>query len=376
MGITFLKNNCTICKSELNNLFVVKKMPIFMGAVSCKTNYDYSDMTFTQCNNCKTIQIKELINPELLYQNNHNMDVVGELWSNHYLEFSNFIKNGITKKTVLELADPSAKIAKHISQYSKSWSIVEYNPNENINLPNVKFIKAWFDSSFDCDTYDVIIHSHFLEHLTAPIDSIKKMNECLTLNGKMYFSIPNLESILENTLLPTNCLHFEHTFFYTKSNLKLILNKFGFEVNRTYDYKSHSIFFECKKVSDKITFSENDFVLNNNNEDIKFLEKHNLSLDLVLKFNSIKNQKKYIFGCHISTQYLISMGIDLTNVICILDNSLYKKNKFLYGSDLVTKSVDVIKNDEFPVVLISHTGIYKHEIKPQLINVNKNVILI
>jgi predicted SAM-dependent methyltransferase len=374
MGI---KTNCAFCDGDLENIFSIKNMPTFMGAVTnFDINFSKSDMTFTKCTQCGCVQIKELINPEILYQNNHNIETVGELWNLHYLEFSDFIKSGILNKKVLELADPSCKIAKHISEYSDKWDIIEYNPNLNIQLPKVRFIKKWFDSSFDSETYEVIIHSHFFEHMFNPIDGLKKMNECLDNGGNMYFSVPNLEYILDNGFLPGNVLHFEHTFFYKKDDLIRLLDLFGFEVDEVIDYKTHSIFFKCTKISNDIKFNSAEYKFTSADVSDKLLKSYNNSKNIVDSFNSHTGKNKFIFGCHISTQSILSMGIDTKDVIHFLDNSVDKQNKFLYGYDIIVQLPDIIANIDEPVVMISHMSVYKSEIEKQLKKINKNVIII
>ena len=110
---------------------------------------------------------------------------------------------------------------------SVQFALHMFNEND-VFKPKVKFIKKWFDASFDSEKYDVIIHSHFFEHLFNPIEGLAKMNDCLNEGGTMYFSVPNLEYILDNGFLPGNVLHFEHTFFYKKYDLVNLLNLFGF----------------------------------------------------------------------------------------------------------------------------------------------------
>ena len=371
MGI---KNTCIFCNGNLNILFSIPNMPMFMGSINNLDNtLLYSDMTYTICSKCNCVQIKELIDSNILYQNNHNLDTVGELWQSHFIEFSNFVKNGIINKRVLEIADPSCKIARYVSEYSKIWEIVEYNPNFDSTSKNVKFIETWFDSDFNQGIYDVIIHSHFFEHLFNPLNDLKKMNECLNIGGEMYFSVPNLEYIVENKFTPANALHFEHTFFYKKNDLKSLLNLFGFEVNVIFEYRNHSIFFKCTKISNKIqSYDKFKFLDSSDN----FILNYDISKDIINKFNSIKNKNKFIFGCHISTQYLISIGVDINNIVYFLDNSKNKQNNFLYGYDVLVKSPNIISDYENPVVLVTHTSVYKNEISEQLKKINKNVILI
>ena len=371
-----IKTNCSICDGAIKDFFLIKNMPLFMGSMDLPLHESFhNDMTFCECEKCGCIQIKELVNNSILYQNNHNSSIVGDLWVNHYVELSSFIKEGIKNKRVIEIADPSCKISKYISNDSICWDIVEFNPDNDINLPKVNFIKEWFDENFECKKYDVIIHSHFFEHLFNPLKGLKKMNECLDIGGKMYFSVPNLSKILLNGFMPSNVLQFEHTFFYDIDDLKSILNKIGFKVNMVYEYKEHSIFFECTKQTEPDE-NVNNIIMGSNKYKNLFLENYQSIKNSIDKFNKIDNSEKYVFGCHVSTQSIISMDLNLSNVKFLLDNSPKKNHKFLYGTKIMAEYPNLIENVKTPVVFVSHTGVYKKEISNQLKSINSNVILI
>jgi hypothetical protein len=98
-------------------------MPIFMGVNKDNRKEEILKMSFFGCLNCGEVQIKELVDLSLLYHDNHNIGVIGKIWENHYIEFSEFIKNDIKNKTILEISDPSAKIAKLSNGFDK-WYIV------------------------------------------------------------------------------------------------------------------------------------------------------------------------------------------------------------------------------------------------------------
>jgi predicted SAM-dependent methyltransferase len=301
------------------------------------------------------------------------LDVVGKLWLNHYEEFYKFIKNDIKNKIVLEIGDPSCKIAKFANEDVKSWSIIEKNVNHSVKLNNVFFIKDWFDKRY-VNKCDIIIHSHVLEHMFDIKSFLKTLNKCLELNGKMFFSVPNFDYLLKKTFLPVNLLHFEHTFCFTRKLLVKLLLAFGFKVNRVFNYKNHSLFFECRKISSNIL--EKYFIKTCKTHYKSFIFNYKRVKMLVNKFNNIDVCEKFIFSSHVSTQFMISAGLNLKNVKYLLDNSEKKQNKYLYGVDVIIKSPDIIKNIKNPVVLISHCSIYKKEISKQLRKLNKGVILI
>lgn len=369
------RKNCVICSSEkINNIIELKKMPVFMGANKGFPN-EYSDMTFQSCGECANVQIKEIIDPNILYLDNHNIDTVGKTWEQHYKEFSNFIKNDIKNKNILEIGDPSYKISRYVSNMSNEWNIVEINPNKKIKKPlKVNVINKYFDDKFEINqSIDVVIYSHVLEHIIDPISNLQHIFRILKNNGKLIFSVPNLYEILKLNGSPNSALHFEHTFFYTEQSMIDLLKKCGFETIEIQKYNKHSLFFKCIKTKP----SDIEIKHKENIKDI-FIATYQKYKDKVLETNEIIKSKKniYLYGCHVSSQFIINIGLNEKKIKYILDNSKSKNNYKLYGTELTTKQPSILKNEDSPIVILFHTGIYSSEIIEQLRQINGNIFFI
>lgn len=362
-----VRKNCVVCNSEsLNELFVINNTPVFMGVNKGDLEY-FSDMTFIECSKCNTVQIKEIINPDLLYLNNHNMSIIGNIWSNHYNEFINFLKPQITKLNILEIGDPSFKLSKELSVYSKSWLIVEMNMNEELLVPeNTTVLKNYFDDNIEINTdVDVVVHSHFLEHVTDIIKHLKTVNRILNDNGKLIFSVPNLEKILLSDSSPNNILHFEHTFFYTKDSLIKIIQSEGFRLIDYYEYQDHSLFFHFQK-SDPI---KDEFIFKKVADNfLESLNRYRIKVESINKKMDETDMTVVLYGAHVSSQFLISLGLNVKNIKYIIDNSNYKIGYNLYGTNLTVKPVNDILNENNLLIIITHMGIYQNEIKNQIID--------
>ena len=85
------------------------------------------------------------------------------------------------------------------------------------------------------------------------------------------------------------------------------------------------------------------------------------------KILKIENRKYYLFGAHIFSQFLIKFGLDLKNVICILDNDPFKKNFYLYGTKLRVLSPNILRNKKNSLILM-RAAQYSKEIKKQILN--------
>ena len=98
-------------------------------------------------------------------------------------------------------------------------------------------------------------------------------------------------------------------------------------------------------------------------------------VDSVLLEIEASSTPTYIFGAHIFSQALLSLGLNKIVIQGILDNSAAKQGKRLYGSKALTYAPDAIKDlPEVNVVLrVSH---YQNEIKKQLQSINPRVRII
>jgi predicted SAM-dependent methyltransferase len=363
------RTSCVLCEGSLSPLFSFD-MPSFMGVNLDDREEAFNKMTFLECTNCGEVQIKELIDLEVLYQNNHNIGVVGKMWEYHYKSFSKFISKGIINKTVLEISDPSAKIASQLTGY-KSWSIVEPNPDE-VSTPNVLFIKSFFDEHFHLEQkVDIIVHSHLLEHIHNPYSFFKQCNSILVDDGVMYVSVPDMDYLLNQTMSPNAILHFEHTYFINKEVINYLASKTGFEIIKTEKYNDHSVFYELKKVSSNLT---NLPILDLKQKFLLSKSLHKKKIENINeKLSQYENLDVYLFGAHVSSQYYISNGLNVDRIKSLLDNSINKQNHRLYGTSLFVQSPDILIHEGPCVVICSHMSVYLVEISNQLLRLNKNI---
>lgn len=369
----FKTQNCKICSGGCSS-FMKYKMPIFMGAVEVdseeKAPFEYDDMDFQECCSCGNVQIDLNVSPDILYKINHNIEVIGNVWKEHYCKLYSFIRNDVKNNNILEISDPSAKIAQQGDDY-RTWTIIEPNPIFK-ETEKIKIISGFFDNGFKPNfAYDVLVHSHFMEHAHDPNGFLKKCFEVLPEEGLMIFSIPNMEYLLNMNSIPNNILHFEHTYFYDREIIEYLLNNNGFEIVEMQDYKTHSWFYKCRKSKDILMKK----LTKRSNLAKKFLNLHDYHINKILDINEtisrVNLDSCFIFSCHVNSQYYVQNG--LSRVCKILDNSNSKQGKILYGTKYLIDAPSVISKVENPVVICSHSGPYFEEISKQLRDINPSV---
>ncbi len=365
------RKNCAITKSEnLTEVFTFKNFPIFMGCV------DFNDDSLDQYYDMKwgvsdkgIIQLMELLPLDVLYYNHHTPGTVGKTWELHHKKFADFIKKS-NSKNILEIGGATGKLVDHFIATNEdfSWNIIE--PSEQKSKDSrVQFFRGFFEEFEFEQKFDAIIHSHLCEHVYEPHTFFDKINSILEIGGIQYISIPNMKHWLSMGYL--NTLNFEHTFYIDEYVLEYILIQYNFEIEEK-EIDNHSIFIKAVKKEKNNSSYEFDFsyikpMFNN------YIKK--LTDDVEYINSKLNGEKFYLFGAHIFSQYLISMGINENQIINILDNDFNKQEKRMYGTNLAVKSPKCLFGIDSPKVVL-RSGSYDEEIKKGILEINNTTIFI
>ena len=375
---TILRNKNSINEIEdLEYLHKFLNFPVFMGCTDQSIEKDIlADMQWEISTSSGIIQLNPLLPLDVLYLEPHGSGVIGGIWLEHHQQFAKFIKKQMPK-SVLEIGGLHGILSR---EYRKEnvidWTILEPNPSPAEDV-DVTFIKGFFDKKFSFDgELDTVIHSHVFEHMYYPHEFIAQISSLLKEGDKLIFSVPNLEEMLVRKY--TNCLNFEHTVFITEPYINHLLSKNRFKLlDKQYFRDDHSIFYAYEKNAEiDIIDLPKDLYTHNKKLYLEYLEYHEqLISDVNLKIdNSDTKSKIYLFGAHIFSQFLIQLGLKKNRIVCLLDNDPKKQGKRLYGTDMIVKSPDCIKNDENPIIILK-AGVYNNEIKKQIQNqINNSAI--
>lgn len=361
-------------KKNLEHLYTFKDFPVFMGCVDTPRDADLlADMVWDICKDTGLIQLRKLLPLEILYLDQHN-DGVGKTWQDHYKAFAKFLAT-FKPKRILEIGGAHDYIANALLAIDPNvdWTTVEPNP-QHIENPKIKVIQGWFGDSFTLEPpVDTVIHSHVLEHTYNPLLFMEHISRFLKKGDKHIFTFPNMLPMLERKF--TNCLNFEHTVLLTEEMTDYLLERTGFKIlKKEYYGDPHSIFYATEKTD----VPENVPPIPNKYEAYRkvFMDYINYHVTMVNDLNKTVAESKdpvYLFGAHIFSQTLIQFGLKTDTVVCLLDNSLLKNKKRLYGTSLSVESPQILKG-KGRVNVILKAGIYNEEIKKDILeNINAEV---
>ena len=353
------RENCVVCNStELQELYKIPNFPICISSSNEPfTSDEYKDLVFNTCDYCGCVQLKDLIDIKLLYQNNHNNTAETPTWKKHHQDFSTFVIESFKGNEIVEIGGSSGTLAKNIIQSKPDISYILIDLCDlDIDIPGVKFIQA------NCEDYvynsnSSVVMSHIFEHLYNPYDFVKKLKNNNVKS--VIISVPDMNAWLDKKYL--SFLHVEHTFYCDKETIIRIFSQCGYMCNEIKYFDNHSIFMS--------------FLLNNNLES-QVLEKSIVSLKLKsyfeLRENILKNivltKKTFIVPAGHFGQLIYYFLKDKENIIGFLDNDTSKCGKRVYGTiHNVYHMTDIIKYNDTDVDILIHAGPYTNEIKKQLL---------
>lgn len=371
------KRSALTGNTKLEHLYTFKNFPVFFGCTDTSIDKDLiMDMSWVIDPESGIIQLKRLVPFDLLYKEQH-ADTPGERWMRYFQAFVDFIKKQKVKH-VLEIGGGVGKAARlFIDQTTGTdWVMVEPNPTYDQECRRIKIIKGFFDNKFKYNRkFDSIVMSQVIEHLYNPVKFLKDAHRFLRVKDKLIVAHPNLLLMLQKKY--TNSLNFEHTLLLTDYFMEYLFAVNGFKLLYKEFYLDHSMFYCVEKVDKKIPVIK----LENKYREYKkiFLDFVNYHLELIQTLNKKLEDIKepvYLFGAHIFSQYLIAMGLETEKIVNILDNSLLKQDRRLYGTNLMVKSPKILAGKGRVRVILKAAG-YNDEIKRDILeNINKDVVFL
>lgn len=370
-----IKRNACILDNKFK-IYQYNKIPNFPVKMGCESTLNNSKDIFADMvwgiSSSGMLQLMELVPPFILYSDYHNPGSTGKLWENHHKEFFKFIGD-ISSKSVLEIGGLSGNLSKHFLETDSNFTIDIIEPSTNVNLKfdqRITHINDFFESCKFSKKYDVIIHSHVIEHIFNPVEFLVRIGNILDKSGEHYISFPNMKYWLSNNY--SNTLNFEHTYYIDDNVIQYLLHSTGFCIE-TCCISNHSIFIKAKKcVSSQKKSYDFSYIAKLFTSYQNYILKD--CFDVISKIKSL-NSPVFLFGAHIFSQILIYNGLDERYIITILDNDITKHSKRLYGTNLLVASPEILVGLNAPIVVVRN-GIYSDEVKFRITSINQSTIFI
>jgi hypothetical protein len=358
----YTRTSCVICGlSDFDTLIRISHFPV-MAISNDLVSEDFYDFEPMICNNCKCLQLRNLVDPNILYSDVYMNAAFSPSWSHHHEHFKRFITSNTDTRSFMEIGANRGELYGLLKVDNPiKYSVLDMYRHKD--LPDdVEFIEGNCET-FDFTGRDTLILSHVFEHLYSPIPFIRKISKS---NVKSVFiSIPNFEALLKDR--SSLIIHSQHTFYCGVDYIEYMFSLHGYSMTHVYQYDG-----PCKSVMIK-------FELNNAvprampSTDIAefkdiYIDKVSSIRKLVIPPNS------YITPAGIYGQYLYFFLEDKRNIIGFLDNNPERHGKTLYGTGKRVFLPNSIKYDGANILVCE--SIYTKEIVAGLIKLNTDANII
>lgn len=370
-----IRDQCPITYNNNIEIISSRQFPLFCGCTDQNLKKDIiCEEQFAICQDSGVLFLNKLIPLDILYKNGHYAGNIGKIWDEHHREFAKFIFQ-IKPKNILEIGGGHGKLSQFFLEMDNvNWTIVE--PNIENKFENVNYIDGFFNKDIcNNEQYDAIIHSHVLEHIYNPNEFFSEISSFLDNDkGYMIFSMPNMSKWLKNKY--SNCLFFEHTILLDENIVDYILGNNNFTIITKKYFKEHSIFYLVKKDIQSVKINLKNKYLENKTDFEDMLKFYKNKVQYINSYIKQTSKKVYLFGAHLFSQNLIYSGLDISKIVCILDNDPNKQEKRLYGTNFIVQSPKILINDNNALVILN-AGVYNNEIEKDILeNINNSIEIV
>jgi SAM-dependent methyltransferase len=246
-----IATKCAVCDTYDNCKIIlpatVDLISINSEIFSARRLPDRKYFRWVSCNSCGLLRSDPISDIDLndLYQKS-TFDYSQEL-QGLKLSYRKLVSKAITKpqgKSLVEIGGGNGFFLEEALTMGFE-SVVEIEPSVHAFSQAPEFLKKFFISDVlkpglvKDDSADIVVIFHVLDHLPDPIQVLRLIHKMLKPGGKICIAVHNINSISAKVLKSKSPIFdVEHTYLYSKKNLKLLLEKAGYSSVKIKHYKN------------------------------------------------------------------------------------------------------------------------------------------
>lgn len=360
---------CRICKSvkvseviDLGLQPLANKYPKNKKEIKNEKKYP---LKILYCSNCKSAQIKKIINRKLLFKNYYYLSSVNHKLKIHFENLSRKIKK---YNFIVDIGSNDGILLEPLYKLNKN--AIGIDPSVNVSrIANKKGLKTYIGFFNNLiikkilKTYpkpDLIVASSVVTHLENPNQFVKNIKSFLKKNGDLIIEIEYLKNFIKNSEFER--FYFDRPFYYSISTINYMFKKEGMTLYDIEKINIHGGSIRCF-----IKYNAN-VTKTNRCKKLIFEEKKILNLEAFKEFNRrifieakllnkklidlINNNKKIIgYGAPARVSAITNIAdIDNTIISYIIDDSPLKQKRYSPGKHIkilprknnITNEIDIV----------------------------------
>lgn len=387
------RKNCRLCNSyDLKIFFKLESTPLANHFVEHIVDQELFSLDICICNNCKHIQLLQIVDPEIQYSNYFYVSSTSNTMKTHLeksvIEFVNYLKL-LKFDNILEIGANDGTCIKYLLE-NNFKNIIGVDPAKNINKRhNLPIISDFFCSKIvdklKYSSFKLIYAFHCCAHIEDIEDIFNTIYILLEEDGSFIMEVGYFYQVFKNKIF--DIIYHEHIDYHTVTSM----NSFSSKKNlKLYKVKENNIqggsiqFFFCKKNNFKIKIDDSVYEAIQKEKDIKLFDIDNLinwknyiirnGKDINYLLNSFVSYGKTIIGygapAKLTTfmyQYKLSNDI----IKYIIEDNLFKQYLFTPGLHIPIRSIEILDIEKVDYIVIFSWN-FSEEIIKKLEKYRKN----
>ena len=356
-----IRVNCVVCGlDDFKEIYQAENYPALMHNTQNDPATDIIyDVLVVGCVNCGCVQMKNIVDPNSLYNDGYTTASFSKLAINHNIAFSRFIRENINNREILEVGANTGALYKLLSM-GNNLRYTVLDMFKSASLPEeITFIKGNCEE-FNYSGHKTLILSQTFEHLINPCKFLRSVQASGV--ETLFISIPNFNNQLESGDL--NTINAQHTFYCSYEHMVYMFSLYNYRCQAFDTYINNSSMFKFTKDSTmyRLNIPLPGYIIKRF-EDLYIRTKAEIDcIQLVLP--------TYIYPAGQIGQLLYeNLGSRKKNILGFLDGDKKKDQTRLYGTTLQTYSPDkLLEHLTKPIDIIICKCPYQKEILEVLEN--------
>lgn len=230
------RNNCRSCGSDKLETFLdLGLMPLAGGFLNSKDDEDLNyELKINFCHSCSLVQISNVIDPEILFQNYSFSSSTVKPLHDHFDSYADWLLEKTNGKKFFEFGCNDGILIEKLKK--RNVVAAGIDPSKNITeiarSKDLNVVTGYFNQKSselilsEYGKFDVITGSNVFAHNDDPSSILKAANNLLDDNGFLCLEVMYASDLYEKFQWDT--LYHEHLTFYSLKTISSLLQLYNF----------------------------------------------------------------------------------------------------------------------------------------------------
>jgi len=238
-----VRNYCRLCEqSTLTTVLSLEATPPANSYVSkqeCAKEQECFPLTLALCGNCGHAQLKEVVDPTLLFNSYLYVSGTSPVYRKHLKDYA----DGLVRRFGLNSSDKVFELGSNDGTFlgyfqDHGLQVLGVDPAKNLaqtaNDNDIETIAKFFSSNLSRSlvdkygTYNLVVANHVFAHIDDLEDIVRGVEHLLSGSGVFVFEVGYFMDVFRQGYFDT--IYHEHVSFHTVKPLVQFFNRLGMEI--------------------------------------------------------------------------------------------------------------------------------------------------